>query len=134
MKISQKQANLLAKQIQATLLKSKVNKISPLKRKELQEFYEQRKELVDACKAADEARQKHDNQFFNLIGRKPNIYVGNGLQSTIDKIEAVATPSVSDIEDKIILKSMFATEGDMQKFMDTIIKDYTKTNKIVVAN
>jgi len=134
MKLSQRQTQLLATQIRETLLKQKVSKLSDFKKKELKEFFEKRDELVAIENAAKSAVTKHDSLLFSISGKNHRVRGYNGYQEAVKEMESKNTPSVKDIEDKIILKSMFATDQDMDSFIESIVKEYAKPKKVVQDN
>lgn len=133
MKISQKQASLLAGEVLRQLKNSRSNKISDEKKAELKLFFDERKKFVTNVDDAKAALQKHDNTLRPITG---NIRSGgyHGITSVIEDMEKCKTPSVSEIEDKIILESMFASEDDMEKFVATIVKKFTKRKTVPENN
>jgi hypothetical protein len=126
MKISQKQAELLAKEIHDRLKRQRVGEVSELTKAKLAAFKDKRQELADVINKAKDELNKHDATFGKITGNVKGIYGGSTMQEIIDKLKSSNLPSVHEICDKIILKSMFASTDDMENFVETIVKDFTK--------
>lgn len=126
MRISQKQAELLAFEIHAKLSKQKGMKVSELTVAKLEEFYETRVKMRRDIDKAKEAMNKHDMTLKSITGNRKGIYADQGVAGMVRELEKQSTPSTSDIRDKIILKSMFANADDMEAFVESIVKEYTK--------
>lgn len=127
MKISQKQAALLAREIVSQLKAKKAQKISDELMGRLKAYTEKYSELKSKEQSARDSVIKHEGTLYGIIGKmKDRIYGSDTLNQMIEKVEAKTLPTVSEIEDEIILKSMFQSEDDMQKFVDGIVSKYTK--------
>jgi hypothetical protein len=126
MKISQKQAFLLAKEIVRQLKEKKAQKCPDHIRKGVEQFVSKRDELTDKKQKAQDEITKHDRTLYTIVGRSTNISAYDNVKSMIEKIEEKSIPSVSSIEDEIVLKSMFQNEEDMETFVSTIVKKYEK--------
>ncbi len=127
MKISQKQAGLLAREIISQLKSKKAQKISDEMKDKLKVYMEKRNDLKKKEEDARELVLKHEGTLYGIIGKmNERVYGSDTLTQIIAKVEAKTLPTVSEIKDKIILKSMFQSEDDMQKFVDGIIGEYTK--------
>lgn len=126
MKISQKQASLLAKEIVNQLKQKKVQKCPEHLKKQLGSFLEKRKDLLNKKAEAQDEVNKHDGSLIKIVGKGTKVYPYDSLSAMIDKIEEKAIPSTSEIEDEIILKSMFKSEDDMETFVNSIVKKYEK--------
>jgi len=76
---------------------------------------------------------KHEGSLFKITGKINRLYGSDTLQTMIDKVEEKNIPSVSEIEDEILLKSMFKSEEDMETFVNGIVKKYEKKlqNKVL---
>jgi len=126
MKISQKQASLLAKEIYGKLLKTKTQRVSENQKEAIKKFCDKRMALnQEKAKVQDEIN-KHDATLKKILGGVGGIYGGDSMTRIIEKLQEKQFPSISEIEDKIILKSMFETEDDMQKFVDGLVKEFSK--------
>lgn len=134
MKISQKQAGLLATEIIAQLKKQKVNKVSEFTKAKLQEFKEKRGELLAAKNAADEAINRHDLTLRTITGTLNRGGAYLSIKELIGEMENASIPKHSEVEDKIILQAMFATPDDLEAFVQKIVKEYTKKKSSVSAN
>lgn len=129
MKISAKQANLLAKEVDKKLRNNSAPfKVSEILRAKLVAYYEKRTELNLKIRKAQDDLNAHDRKIFDITGRVNGIYAGEGMHSIIKKLEADKFPSISTIEDEIILKAMFASDEDLEKFLQKIVDSYTKKN------
>lgn len=133
MKISQKQALLLAKEVVNQLKAMKVQKVPDTFRQKLKQWMDKRNQLMTAEKEAEEARRKYETTLKNLTGRNVYCEAYWSIDKIIEKIEEKNIPSVSEIEDEIILKSIFNDKNDMQSFISQIVKKYEKKvqNKII---
>ena len=136
MKISQKQANLLANEIFNQLKKMNVQNVSPLLVAKIEKFTDERNRLCDLQNEAGQAIEDHDKKLKTIVDKKDlsKIRCYWDAENIIEKLQEANTPTVSQIEDKIILKSMFASEQDMDAFVATIMKDFTKKKFAPVSN
>jgi hypothetical protein len=131
MKISQKQASLLAKEVLNQLKKAKVGEVPDQVVTQLKKFKEKRAELLAACKVHDEALKSHEESFKKIVGNAHNdrIYVSDSVSTMVDKLKERDFPRLSQIEDEIILGAMFASEDDLQSFVNKIVKKFDKKTK-----
>jgi len=129
MKISQKQAELLAGEILKTLKKENVGEASPLMVARIEEFVEKREALLKACKVADDAYEKHTKTLNKICPNIKRLYDGDSTDEIVRKIKESKIPSLDEIQNKIILKAMFATPEDLEAFVQSIVKEYTKKAK-----
>jgi hypothetical protein len=134
MKISSKQANLLAKEVVNQLKAKKVQKVSAAVKEQLNQFVDKRRELYNKKADAQEEINKHEQSLKKIVGNVRGIYGSETITQMIDKIEKKAIPSVSEIEDEIILKSMFNSEDDLTSFINAIVKKYEKKLQVKVAS
>lgn len=133
MKLSQKQAELLAGEILSKLkLKNKYT-VSPLKVDEVQEFVEYRDSLLSKRNEINAQLAVHDRGFKKLVSNHSNIYASDSSAEIIRKLSEKEIPTHSQVTDKIILKSMFASSDDMEAFMDIIAAEFApKKTKVKV--
>ncbi len=131
MKISQKQASLLAKEVFNQLKKAKVGEVPEQLVNQLRKFKDKRAELLANCKVHDDALKSHDDSFRKLVGSVNNerIYVSDSVSTMVDKIKERDFPKLSQIEDEIILGAMFANDDDLQSFVSKIVKKFDKKTK-----
>ena len=134
MKISQKQAGLLAKQVVAKLNAKKSFKVSEAMRLKIRDFVETRKELVSAKNDAQEAINRHDKTLGAITGAVRNLYHYDSQAAIIEKIEKKNVPSVDEICDEIILNAMFTSEDDLQSFVEKITKKFEKSLQTKMLN
>ena len=125
MKISHKQANLLAHEIVRQLKAKRVDKITPELKQKLAKFCEERDAMYSEKDKIQNAIEKHEMSIKKIVGNI-RIYGSDTLSRMVQDIEAKNIPTVSTIEDEIILKSMFKNEDDMEKFVNSIVKKYEK--------
>lgn len=131
MKVSPKQANLLAKEVVKTLIAKKSFKVSDNIVDKLKEHFAKEKELNREKNEINERINKHDAQLYKITGKTSrNVY---NLDGAIKEMERQNLPTVQQVEDEIILRAMFANEDDMQKFLDSIVKKFEKKlqNKVL---
>lgn len=129
MKISQKQAYLLAKEVVRQLQQKRVHKVSELTKAKVKEFCDKRMELIRKKSSVQEEINKHEASLGKVLGMSSGAwgrYGDSSQQRIIEQLEKVNIPSVQQIEDEIVLKSMFASEDDMQSFIDKIVKSHEK--------
>ncbi len=128
MKISQKQANLLAKEIFNQLKKQNIQQVSPLLIDKIEKFKSEKDRLEAVENEARRAIEDHDKKLKHIVGKKDLHKIRSywDVDNIIEKLEEINTPSISEIEDKIIIKSMFASEHDMDAFVIIIMKEFTK--------
>lgn len=134
MKISQKQASLLAGEVLRQLKKANTFEVSAHTVAKLEEWKDKADSLLLVCKKADEAYVRHESDLKKITGGHPGIYGNNTVSQIVEKLKQKETPSLSSIEDKIILESMFASEDDMEKFVATIVKKFTKRKTVPQNN
>jgi hypothetical protein len=133
MKLSKQQAGLLASEVLKALKRNGVAHVSESTIAKLRQWKEKRDELIKAEKEADEATRKHDASLQAITGKNKNIRSYNSVSEIVDKMKEGNTPSLQEIEDKIVLRAMFTNEDDLQSFVQSIVKDFTK-KKPVAAN
>lgn len=126
MKISQKQASILAAEIHKKLTDNSTF-VSELKKQQVKQFLDKREKLVEAKERAQEAISAHDGHFKGIVGKythKASPY--HDYERIIQELENINTPNLDEIEDRIILKAMFANADDMEKFVESIVKEFAK--------
>lgn len=133
MKISQKQAYLLAKEVFEKLKKTGQFKVSELMVAKLEAWQEKRNKLCDLQREASSNLHKHDATLKQITGNVSGLYSSDTINQMVEKIKNKSVPTISQIEDKIILKQMFATDMDMEEFIQSIVKEFTK-RKAVTQN
>lgn len=135
MKISQKQANLLAKEIVRQLTAKKVQKAPEHIVKAVTTFSTKRNVLIEKKNKVEDEIRTHDKELYKIIGKNYNVSCYDSAAKIIEKFEQKNVPNTQEIEDEIILKSMFANEDDMKSFVDSIVSKYEKKlqSKILVS-
>lgn len=135
MKVSQKQASLLAKEVVRQLKEKKSGKVSETIKSQLRSFLEKRSSLNSKINEARNELNKHDATITSIVGRGTSIGGYETFGVIIEKLEQKNIPKVSEIEDEIILKSMFASEDDLHSFIEGIVKKHSsKLQSKVVLN
>lgn len=132
MKISQKQAGLLATEVLKTLKRENIGEVSPHIVGRLKVFMQKKAELRKIAEAADRAMEDHEREFKLITGNMRNVYSHSSEKQILDQLRESKIPSLSEIEDKIILRAMFTTEESLQDFVNAIAKEYTKKKKTPV--
>lgn len=134
MKLSNKQAEVLATKIHSEIIKGNSFKISDSLRNAIQRFKDVEDDFDSKIEELEKAKDAHEKNLKKVLGASwnANIRAWNNAEQIIKAIENNAIPSIDQIEDKIILKAMFASEDDMQTFMDSVVKEYTSKQKKAV--
>lgn len=133
MKISQKQAGLLATEIINQLKKQKTHRVSESTKAKLQEFKEKRGELLHAKDAAAEVLNRHDQSLRVITGKLTRSGAYSSIKEIVEDIENAAIPKHSEVEDKIILQSMFTNPEDLEAFVQKIVKEYSKKKPVATS-
>lgn len=132
MRLSSKQANLLAIEVFKKLTRAATpNEVSDSLKHKLTQFYDHRDELKAAIKEAENDLEKHDRTFADISSKISRQNIREGVKGCIAIMEKPKVPTVKEIEDKIILKGMFANDQDMEAFVNSIIKEYTKKKTVL---
>lgn len=131
MKISQKQASLLAKEVLKQLQKLKVGEVPEALINQIKKYREKRIQLLAICKEHDENYRVHESAWKKLIGaaNEDRIYASDNLDTIIEKLKKKESPRLSEIEDEIILGAMFSSDDDLQSFVNKIVKKFDKKTK-----
>lgn len=132
MKLSQKQAQLLASEIRQRLIDSGVNSISPLLRAKIEKFKEERNALIEKKDQAEEAIDVHDKKLAALVGKDNTGKIRRywDADNIIEELEKTNNPSLETIEGRIILKAMFTSAEEMDKFVNDLVKEFSKKKKV----
>lgn len=133
MKLSQKQAQLLAAEVLKALKRQGVASVPELTIAKLRQWKEERDELIKAEKEAEEDTRRHESKLQLITGKNKNIRPYQSVSDIVEKMKEGNTPSLQEIEDKIVLKAMFTTEEDLQTFVQAIVREFSK-KKAVTAN
>ena len=131
MKLNVTQANIVASEV---LSESKKNK-KPSKEleKKVKTFldkYEKDSAVINDLENKKQELQKKRNQFIANFYRSFNLsrtYIPVAkVENIIQEIENKSFPTQQEIYNKIVMKSLFTSEKDMQDFIKTIVEEYTK--------
>lgn len=133
MKLSQKQAELLAGEIRQRLIDQNVNAIAPILRAKIEKFKEDRDALIELKNKAEAAIDAHDKKLATIIGKDNlgKIRKYWDADNIIEELEKANIPSLDAIEGKIILKAMFVSADEMDKFVNDLVKEFSKKKKVV---
>lgn len=130
MKLSVKQANLLATKVREKLQEDSKFIVTPAKRKEIQKWIAEQQKLMKIHNTAEKAKRDHYNTFGKITGLD-SYYKPYEEKLIVAKIAEKAIPSLQMIENEIILSSMFTEDQDLEAFINGIVKKFT-TKKIPV--
>lgn len=133
MKISNKQATLLAQEIFERLSKSNTFKVPAELVSKIKAFKKYRNKLQEDIKKLENELSEHDKKLPSIVGKanSRNIRGYYDEDNILEKLEQANIPSIQQIEDKIILKAMFASEDDMESFVEKMVKEFS-TKKVIV--
>lgn len=131
MKLNVTQANIVASEVLNEIKKSKKpSKELEKKVKTFLDKYEKDSAVINDLENKKQELQKKRNQFIANFYRSFNLsrtYIPVAkVENIIQEIESKSTPTQSEIYNKIVMKSLFASEKDMQDFIKTIVEEYTK--------
>ena len=131
MKLNVTQANIVASEVLNEIKKSKKpSKELEKKVKTFLDKYEKDTAVINNLENKKQELQKKRNQFIANFYRSFNLsrtYIPVAkVENIIQEIESKSTPTQSEIYNKIVMKSLFASEKDMQDFIKTIVEEYTK--------
>ena len=131
MKLNVTQANIVASEVLSEIKKNKKpNKELEKKVKTFLDKYEKDSAVINDLENKKQELQKKRNQFIANFYRSFNLsrtYIPVAkVENIIQEIESKSTPTQSEIYNKIVMKSLFASEKDMQDFIKTIVEEYTK--------
>lgn len=133
MKISQKQAAILAQEIHKKL-RTNTSFVSDSTKQAVRQFISKRERLLEVKEKAQEAINEHDRTLKKFIGKCRTISAYHDYDRMLKELETANIPNACEIEDKIILKAMFVDADDMEKFVDSIIKEFTKKKAKIPAD
>lgn len=126
MKISPKQASLLAIEIFKQLQAKKLFAVSPDLKLKVKAFVKKRELLRKENERIEKMIEEHDRTLYKLWGGNQQIRNHWDEDRILSEMEKGNVPTISEISDKILLKAMFASEDDMNSFVESIVKEYTK--------
>lgn len=132
MKLSQRQAELLAAEIRQRIIDSEVTTISPLLRARIEKFKEERDVLIEKKNKAEEAIDAHDKKLTGIVGKDnlKKIRKYWDVDNIIEELEKANIPTIEAIEGRIILKAMFVSAEEMDKFVNDLVKEFSKKKKV----
>lgn len=132
MKISQKQASLLAIEVFNELKKKSIGEVAPILLVKVKEYKKERNRLIEVKNVAEKAIDNHDAKLKTILGKSANKIRGYwDEENIIEKLREANTPTLTEIEDKIILNAMFSTDEDLQTFVAGIVKKFTKRKQTI---
>lgn len=86
MKISSKQANLLAREVVRQLQLKKSYKVSESVKHQLEAFQKKRSELYRVKTDAQEAINKHEMTLTKITGKIQNLYASDSINKIVEKM------------------------------------------------
>lgn len=131
MKLSQKQSQLLAAEVLSAIKKQGFCSVPEATISKIRKWKEKRDQLIKIEKEHEENRRKHDVTLTAITGRVNGVYPNNSIADIVDKIKEANIPALSEIEDKIVLKAMFTTDEDLQTFVQSIVKEFSKKKSAI---
>jgi hypothetical protein len=133
MKLSQKQAELLAAEIRQRIINSQSNSISPILRSKIEKFKGERDLLIEKKNKAEEAIDAHDKKLPLIVGKENMSRIRKywDVDNIIEELEKANVPTLETIEGRIILKAMFTNADEMDKFVNDLVKEFSKQKKAV---
>jgi len=131
MKLNVTQANIVASEVLSEIKKNKKpNKELEKKVKTFLDKYEKDSAVINDLENKKQELQKKRNQFIANFYRSFNLsrtYIPVAkVENIIQEIENKSFPTQQEIYNKIVMKSLFTSEKDMQDFIKTIVEEYTK--------
>jgi len=131
MKLNVTQANIVASEVLNEIKKSKKpSKELEKKVKTFLDKYEKDSAVINDLENKKQELQKKRNQFIVNFYRSFNLsrtYIPVAkVENIIQEIENKSFPTQQEIYNKIVMKSLFTSEKDMQDFIKTIVEEYTK--------
>ena len=131
MKLNVTQANIVASEVLSEIKKNKKpSKELEKKVKTFLDKYEKDSAVINDLENKKQELQKKRNQFIANFYRSFNLsrtYIPVAkVENIIQEIENKSVPTQQEIYNKIVMKSLFTSEKDMQDFIKTIVEEYTK--------
>jgi len=132
MKLSQKQASILATEIRQRIIDSDSTTISDTLRSKIEKFKQERDVLIEKKDKAEEAIETHDKKLTAIVGKDnlKKIRKYWDVDNIIEELEKANIPTIEAIENRIILKAMFVSAEEMDKFVNDLVKEFTKKKKV----
>lgn len=133
MKLNVTQANILAQEVVNEIKKSKKNSVELEKKiKVFLDKYnkdtEAIKKLAQKKETLEKERSKFIKGFYKQFGIEKSYMYSNDNKITLllEEIKNKSVPTVKEIYNKIVMKSLFKTESDMEQFIKTLVEQYSK--------
>lgn len=127
MRISQKQADLLAEEIVSRIKKEYGDAyVSSETITAVKQFKAKQATLQKKVDSANKEKDEHARTLSEVVG-KANVSKIRGYYDAddiINKLREAASPGIAAVADKIILKSMFATPETMEEFVSGLVKEF----------
>jgi hypothetical protein len=133
MKISNRQAEVLAKEI-VDQLKAKKPKMPSELEVKIRQWKRDRVKLEKDKAEAEKMLDKHTEKLKTVIGKAASSIRGYWDEDNIvEKLSETSIPTIKEVEDEIILKSMFKSDDDMQTFVNSLLKKYEKKMQLKIS-
>lgn len=134
MKLNVTQAEILANEIRNRILEQKNANVSQEVKQEIQQFIDETSTLSLAIKTLKEEIDVINDTSSKLeenFCKKMNLqrfyrYDNIDVESILKKILERSSPSTQEIKSKIIMKSLFGSEQEMQEFLAALVREYTR--------
>lgn len=128
MRISKKQAELLAEEVANKLQAKQKFKVAESVIKKVNDFKSKRDDLVRQKDAIQKKIDALDYGFSELFDNT-SAYPYWTAERIIETLKNGKKPNVSKIADKIVLKAMFNSSENLEEFIDGLVKDFSKNPK-----
>jgi len=131
MKLNVTQANIVASEVLSEIKKNKKpSKELEKKVKTFLDKYEKDSKVINDLNVKRQELEKNRTKFITDFYRSFNLsrtYIPVAkVENIIQEIENKSFPTQQEIYNKIVMKSLFTSEKDMQDFIKTIVEEYTK--------
>jgi hypothetical protein len=133
MKLNVTQANILAAEVHKQITdKALTNKVNTELKKTIDKFIKEKKKVDERVQGAEDLLKSFKNERDKFVGDFiESITYGQRFIPYTNKVEDIfktlvskRLPSQQDIYNKIVMKSLFASEKEFKDFIDSLIKEY----------
>lgn len=133
MKLNVTQAEILATEIKNQIQKKVKEKVNENLIREVDEFVNEYSALnaeYETLRERTTNKGDEKNRLEQKFCAKMNIsrFYNNNISSemVLNKVQEQLSPSVKEIKSKIIMKSLFGSEQEMQEFLAALVREYTE--------
>lgn len=134
MKLNNQQIDAISQEIVKKVNEENIKKIDRSKKHLIDAYFKNKeirdKKITELNKKASILRTESDeagkaiNNLLNTQNKNNSYFPYSSVESYyVSRKEFV---NLNEIRNKVVLKALFATEADMQTFIDSLVKEYTK--------